>query len=160
MRAGGLLLRFTRHVGPVLAAALFASACESQETTTTVTAPTPVTKTDTFAGRVAPNGAVTFTFTTAAGGLVNGTLKAVEFVTPPPAPPEGEAPVAVPAIGIALGRWDTATSACTLTVTTNQAVAGSVISGAASGAGTLCLRVYDSGSVAAPLTFSVDVEHP
>jgi hypothetical protein len=152
-----LLLRFSGSVVPLLVAALIVSACESEQTASTITTPTPVTKTDTFAGRVTVNGATTFTFATVAGGAVTATVKTVEFVTPPPQP-DPDNPVTVPAIGFALGRVDG--NSCILSVTNEQAVAGSVISAVASGAGNLCLRVYDVGSVTAPLTFSVDVEHP
>lgn len=123
-----------------------ASACDNNDPTTP-TQPTtpPVTQTETFSGRLNQNGAITFPFVVASAGGVTATMTAI-------------APDSTKVIGMAIGTWNG--TACTLLITNDQATQGSIISGNASAAGNLCIRVYDVGYVTDPITFSVQVVHP
>ena len=127
-----------------LAVAMVVSAC-SNDPTTAPTTPTPVTLTDTFDGILTQNGAVTHPFITTASGTVVATLST-------------ETPDAALPIGMSLGTW-TGTS-CTVVLTNDKAVQGSTLVGSASGAGSLCLRMYDVGKLTQPVTYQVQVAHP
>src|SRR5262245_10823466 len=115
--AGGLVL---------LGVGLASAACGGSTTPTPT--PTPTTLTDTFAGTLTRSGAITHPFIATASGTVTATL-----VT--------ESPDATLPIGMSLGVWSG--SACSISVNTlaiDKAVQGSSIVGAASGAGSLCVR--------------------
>lgn len=131
----------------LLVAALGAAACDDN---TTPTEPTPpVSVTDKFSGPLTLNGATTHTFAVAAAGAVTATLTALE--------PEEDPPIA---IGIALGTWNATTSFCTLIVANDQATKNALVSGSATGATTLCLRVSDAkGTLTKTVTYTVDVTH-
>jgi hypothetical protein len=131
------------RVAFLLATVLCAAACEDNNVTTT---PTPTTTTtETFADRVLTvNGAVTDQFSTTGRGAVTATLATVV--------PDGAV------VGLSLGTWNG--SSCQIVLANDQAVQGGSIIGQVSGVGNLCLRVYDSGKLTAPVTFSVDVSHP
>ncbi len=140
---------------PLLLAALVAvasGACDSGDTPITPTNPDPApTISETFAGAVGQNGAVSFTFTTKAAGLATARLTVVN-------------PDATIAVGLSLGVWDGA--ACQIVIANDNALPGSVVAGNVGGAGTLCARIYDVGKIPAPnptpfqLTFEFIVIHP
>jgi len=115
----------------------------------TVPTPTPSPGvTETFPGSINVNGAQTFSFTIATGGFVTATLTAV-------------GPDTATLIGLSIGTINN--SVCTVTgqgLFLDKAPQGASIIASVSAPGTLCLRVYDAGTLTGPTTFSVDVAHP
>ncbi len=122
------------------------TACGSSTTSSIPTTPTnPIT--ETFADTLSVNGAKTFPFTVTLPGTVTATLTTVG--------PDSTVP-----IGISIGTWSGTTCSTGSGLFQDQAVQGAVIVATVSAPGTLCLRVYDSGTLQAPVTFSVNVVHP
>jgi hypothetical protein len=124
--------------------AVSAAAC-GDDTPATPTPTTPLTVTDTFAGTLNPNGAASYSFTTAASGNVTATLATL-------------GPDSTLIVGLSLGTWNG--TSCQIVLANDKATQASVIVGAASGAGNLCVRVYDVGNVVSPATYEVQVNHP
>lgn len=130
----------------LLTGVLFVAGCDNDpDTGNTPTEPAP-TVTDTFTGTITTNGAMTHTFTVAAGGLVTATLTTVT-------------PDATVQVGLALGTWNGTN--CQLVLTQENAVQGNAIIGRVSGSGTLCARIYDPASrLTQALTYTLTVVHP
>ena len=122
------------------------SACDDEPAPTT---PTPVSVTDTFTGAVSQNSGQTHSFSTATSGRVTATLKSI-----------GTDNALV--VGFSLGTWSTTTSSCSIVLANDAATGGAVLTGTMSGAGSLCVRIYDVGNItaAAPAAYSVEVVHP
>lgn len=131
----------------VLVLACAVSACDDD--TLTPPSTTPPIVTDTFTGAIAQNSASTHSFNVSAAGSVKATLKTV-----------GADNTLV--VGFSLGTWNTVTESCSVVLANDAATVGSVLQGTMTGTGTLCLRMYDVGNVAAPNTaaYTVEVEHP
>ncbi len=109
------------------------------------TTPDPVTVTETFTGSFNINGAVTHTFFSTATGAVTATLTSL-----------GENPPA--AVGLSLGTY--AGSSCSLTITNDKAVVTSVVTGIVTTlGGSLCVRIYDVGSLTASVPYEIRVDH-
>lgn len=119
--------------------------CNNTTPTTATTTTTPTT--ETFQGTLNPNGAKVFSFAVAAAGTVTATLTTVS-------------PDSSVAIGLALGTWNAASTACQIIIANDSATQAAVLTGAASGVGTLCVRVYDVGNLTANEDFTVTVVHP
>jgi len=136
--------RLTGSVVLVLAVAFAGAGCDPQTTNTPTTPTTPTTTTESFAGSVSVNGAVTFQFVTASSGYVQATLKTL---TPD-----------VVAIGLALGTWNGVT--CQAVLINDQAAAGITVTGSVAAASLLCVRIYDIGQLTQPNTFEITVIHP
>lgn len=128
-----------------VAMALGAAACGSNTPTTPTTPTTPVTVTDTFAGTLTPNGAASYTFTTATSGQVTATIATL-------------APNSTLVVGLALGTWSG--NACQIVLSKDSASQFSFIVGQASQANTFCVRIYDVGNVVDPSTYEIQVNHP
>jgi hypothetical protein len=128
-----------------LALAVATASCGGSDTPTTPTPTTPVTVTDTFAGTLTQNGAASYSFTTAASGSVTAALTSL-------------APNSSLVVGLSLGTWNG--FACQVVLANDKAIQSSVVVGAASSAGSLCVRVYDVGNVGDPTTYEVQVTHP
>lgn len=129
--------------------AALAGACGSNSTPTT---PTPTLVTETFSGSIALNGAVTQPFSTSTAGTVTATLTSVT-------------PDTTVAIGFSVGTWNPTTSVCQIVMANDAALQGAVLTGAASTAGTYCLRMHDPGTGAltadnTPISYTVTVSHP
>lgn len=123
---------------------LAVSACESALDSIPTT-PDPVAVTETFSGSVNINGAATHTFFTTATGEVTATLTSL-----------GDNPPAQ--IGISLGTY--AGSTCSLVLTNDKAVVTSVVSGIVTTlGGSLCVRIYDVGSLTASVPYEIRVDH-
>jgi hypothetical protein len=130
---------------PVLVALSFV-ACDSQDPFEIPTSPSPpVIVTQTFSGRVTPNGAQTHTFGTQASGSVTATLK---FLVPDPSVP----------MGFALGTWNG--TSCSLVIAKTDAVESTVLIGAVSALGSLCVYIHDVGNLTAPTEYEIEVLHP
>ena len=129
----------------VLPLALLAAGCGGliDELPTT---PDPVIVTETFTGTLTVNGAATHLFFTSATGTVTATLTSLGET-----PPEK--------IGFSMGTLSGAT--CSIVLANDQAVVTSVVSGTVSSlSGTLCVRVYDVGTLTAPVDYTFTVSHP
>jgi hypothetical protein len=124
--------------------ALTAGACGDDDNSTPIAPTPPTTTTETFAGTVNPNGAVTHPFSTFAAGSVTVTLSTLS--------PEGSV------IGLSLGTWNGAF--CQIILANDQAVQGSVVIGNASSLGSLCARVYDVGRLSENASYELTVVHP
>lgn len=123
---------------------LAVSACESA-LDSIATTPDPVAVTETFSGSVNINGASTHTFFTTATGEVTATLTSL-----------GENPPTQ--VGISLGTY--AGSTCSLVLTNDKAVVTSVVSGVVTTlGGSLCVRIYDVGSLTASVPYEIRVDH-
>jgi hypothetical protein len=148
LKYGGLL---------VLALSLTASGCGTSFPTTP-TAPTPVTITEDFTGTLALSGGITYPFTATTSGAVNLTVMSLANSSGPAVVgPDGTI-----RIGLAMGVWNG--TLCGVTVPTlynDQAFVSTVVTGAVTGAGSLCVRVNDSnGTLTDPVTFDIQIQHP
>jgi hypothetical protein len=133
----------------VLAAALGPlSGCGSDDTPTSPTVP-PTAISDVFPlegpGTLTRNGAVTHLVTVGGSGTVTATLSSLT-------------PDSTLVIGLSLGTWNG--SACSTVIASDRATQGTIITGAATAAGFLCVRVYDSlANVTDPVNYQVTVTH-
>lgn len=139
------MLRSSRLSMAVALLAMTVSACESDPPTTPSPTPTPAPTTETFSGSVNPNGAVTFPFTVAGAGTVTASLTTVQ-------------PDATVALGLSLGTWNG--TLCQIVLANDNALVGTVVTGAVASLGSLCVRVYDTGKVTGTMTYTVTVVHP
>ena len=130
----------------LLMAAVAAGGCDNEIDNPPATQPPPTT-TDTFSGTISVNGAMTHTFTVAVAGTVTATLTEV---TPDPAI----------AVGFSMGRWNASSSFCEQIIPNDNAVQGQILTGNASGPGTLCARIYDTGRLTGALNYTISVVHP
>lgn len=128
---------------------LGAAACSSDTPVTTT--PTPVLTTDLFDSTTDPpkpltmNGAVTWSFQSAASGAVQANLVALT-------------PDSTLVVGFALGTWNG--TACQLVIANDQATQGTLITGSANSSGALCVRIYDAaGTVTDPVDYQITVSH-
>lgn len=135
--AGGLV---------ALTMAVVSAGCDkTPDTPTTPTTPT-TTVTETFSGTIGPNGAQTFTFSTSAAGFLTATLKTLS-------------PESAIQVGLALGTFNGVT--CQTLIVNDTAVQGLAVTGNATAAGSLCVRIYDARStVTQQNTFEIVVVHP
>lgn len=98
-----------------------------------------------FSGTLTPNSARTHTFPTASSGSITATL--TEF-----------GPVEELKVGLSLGTWNG--SACQIVIANDQAAKGTTVRGSATSAGTLCVRIYDVGTLTETATYELVVVHP
>jgi hypothetical protein len=132
-----------RRVLTFLVAAV-AAACSTSDP---FTSPTPANTTpiiETFAGTLTKNGAASYSFVATTAGLVTATLSSVV--------PDNTIP-----IGLALGTWNGLT--CQIVLPNDNTLQGAGVTGSVNTAGSLCVRVYDVGNIADPLTYEVKVQH-
>jgi hypothetical protein len=122
-----------------------AVACGSDDIPTTPDTPTIPVTTDTFTGTLTPNGGRTHTFITSRSGSVTATLTSL-------GPDSGLT------VGLLLGTWNG--NACATQLAKDNAVQGSSILGAASAAGSICVRIYDVGNLTGPVDYAIAVQHP
>jgi len=137
-------MRAFKFVAVLLPLLLTVSACEN-EFDNIPTTPDPVTVTETFSGTININGAATHTFFTSATGAVTATLTSL-----------GENPPAQ--VGFSVGTF--AGSSCSLIITNDKAVVTSVVAGVVTTlGGSLCVRIYDVGSLTESVPYEIRVEH-
>jgi hypothetical protein len=138
--------RWTGRVGLVLALALGAAGCDNEiDVPTTPTTPTNVII-ESFSGSLTPNGAVTYFYSATGAGTITATLITL-------------APDTSISLGLAIGTWNGAT--CQTVIANDRASLGSTVTGQASNAGALCVRIYDAnGTIPATTKFEVVVVHP
>jgi len=133
----------------LITALVAASAACNNNSNPTIPTPTPNPTTETFPGTIDVNGAATFPFTIATGGFVTATLTSV-------------GPDSTTLIGFSIGTVSS-TGGCSVTgsgLFLDKAAQGASIVASVTIPGTLCLRVYDAGTLTGPTTFSIDVAHP
>jgi hypothetical protein len=133
-----------RFLTLLTAALLCAPACDDN-TTTTATTPTTTITEPPFADTLTVNGSRMKQFSTTGRGTVTATLTAV-------------GPDSTTVIGLSLGVWNG--SSCQIWKVKDDAPQGFSLDGLVTAVAILCVRVYDPGTLTAPVTFSVDVTHP
>jgi hypothetical protein len=101
--------------------------------------------TDTYSGTLSKNGAFTHAFSIASLGSITATIVSL-------------APNASQILGFQLGVWNG--TSCTASSSTDVATTGSSITLTASGAGVVCVRLYDVGFVDDPVLYQLQVVHP
>ncbi|MDP2056050.1 MAG: hypothetical protein Q8L75_20640 [Acidobacteriota bacterium] len=137
-------MRVFKLVAVALPLLLAVSACDSVIDNIPTT-PDPVTVTETFTGSLNINGAATHTFFTSATGAVTATLTSL-----------GDNPPAQ--VGFSVGTF--AGSSCSLLITNDKAVVTSVVTGVVTTlGGSLCVRIYDVGSLTESVPYEIRVEH-
>ena len=111
------------------------------------TTPDPVIVTETFTGTLNINGGVTQNVFTGATGAVSSTLTSL-----------GDNPPA--RVGFSMGTLGS-TGVCTPVLVNDNAVVNSTLAGTVSTlAGSLCVRVYDTGALTETVNFTFTVTHP
>ena len=126
---------------------LLAAGCGNNAQTPTTPTETVTTVTDTFTGTLTRNGATSHPFpvVSAAGGDVTASLKALS--------PDGAA-----VVGMSLGTWNG--TACQAVLSNDRATVASALLGRATSAGTLCVRIFDVGTITEPQDYEVEVVLP
>lgn len=128
---------------PVLALSV---ACEG-DINDLPTTPDPVIVTETFTGDLTINGATTHNVFTSATGAVSATITSL-----------GDEPPAK--VGFSMGTLGS-TGVCTAVMTNDSAVVTSSLVGTVSTlAGSLCVRIYDVGSLTGTVPYTFTVTHP
>ena len=111
------------------------------------TTPDPVITTDTFTGTLTVNGGATHPVFTGATGQVVATLTSL-----------GEAPPAK--VGFSMGTLGL-TGACNIVLRNDNSVVNTALTGTVSSlSGSLCVSVYDTGAMTAPVDYTFTVSHP
>ena len=130
-----------------------ASACGSSNTSSsTPTGPTlPTVLTETFSGTLTHNSAYTHPFSVTQAGSVT-----VFLVTSANAANTNDNQIP---LGVSLGTWNGAS--CAIVIANDNVSPGSSITGTATAAGNLCVRVYDVGFVPSSSdNYELLVDHP
>jgi len=145
LRPNVTVFRARLAVVAVVAMTAGAAGCGS-DTTTTPTTPTstPASITESYKGTVGVNGAATFSFGVTASGSVTATYTSMS-------------PASAATMGLALGIWNG--SSCNVVIANDNAIVNSTVVGTASAAGTLCVRAYDIGKLAATQTVELSITH-
>jgi hypothetical protein len=135
----------------LVAVTAVASACDNNNNTSTPTGPTspPTVLTETFSGTLLKNAAYTHPFAvTDAGDVSVFLLQSVD-----PARPDNNA---IP-IGVSLGTWNGVS--CAVVIASDNISPGASLTGRATAAGNLCVRVYDVGFVPAAANYELLIDH-
>ena len=135
------------RVRVLLAACVLGAAACSNAPTTPTTPTLPTTFTEVFTGTVNMNGGASHFFVSQSSGTVTATLTSL-------------APDAAQLVGFSLGTWTG--TACQVVIANDKATTASAITGAVGGAGRLCARVYDIGTITgnSPVSYELTVTHP
>ena len=111
------------------------------------TTPDPVITTETFTGTLTVNGGATHPVFTGATGQVVATLTSL-----------GETPPSK--VGFSMGTLGLS-GVCTIVLRNDSAVVNSALTGTVSTlSGSLCVSVYDTGAMTAPVDYTFTVSHP
>ena len=127
-----------------------AAACGS-DSNSTVTTPTPLPTvlTETFSGTLGRNAAFTHPFSVTDSGSVSVFL----ITSADTRNPDNNA---IP-IGVSLGTWNGVS--CAIVVANDNVSPGTSITGTATAAGNLCVRVYDVGFIPSSASYELLVDH-
>ncbi|MEI6244918.1 MAG: hypothetical protein WCQ64_07700 [Acidobacteriota bacterium] len=138
--------RFVKTILALSIPALGAAGCGTTSTTaslaSTTTAPTQIT--EAYSGTVSVKGATTFTFAANSSGSVTAQLKSVS-------------PDSAVLMGLALGTWNGVS--CQVVIANDATQSSGMVTGAASAAGNLCVRVYDVGKLTQSQKIEITVTH-
>ena len=130
----------------VLSAAIGAAACEG-EIANFPTTPDPVIVTETFTGTLTVNGAQTHNVFSGATGLVTATITSLGETAPSK-------------VGFSMGTLSSV-GTCTVVVHNDNAVVSTALTGTVANLnGTLCVRIFDVGTMSAPVDYTFTVSHP
>jgi hypothetical protein len=129
----------------LLTMALTAGAC-SKDPGTTVTPTPPEIAEPVWTGTLTVNGAAILPFTATDVGTVTAILNGLD--------PNNNATLNV---GLDLGTWSG--SSCTSKISNVTVGIGGGVVAFANGSGQLCARIYDSGYLTEPVTFTVKITH-
>jgi hypothetical protein len=134
----------------LVAVAVVASACDNNNASTP-TGPTtiPTVLTETFSGTLLKNAAYTHPFAVTDAGDVSVFL----VQSADPARPDNNA---IP-IGISLGTWNGVS--CAVVIASDSISPGASLTGRATSAGNLCVRVYDVGFVPGSANYELLIDH-
>jgi hypothetical protein len=135
----------------LVAVAAVPSACDDNNNLSTPTGPTtpPTVLTETFSGTLFKNAAYTHPFTVTDSGDVSVfLLQSVD-----PAQPDNNA---IP-IGVSLGTWNGVS--CAVVIASDNISPGASLTGRATAAGNLCVRVYDVGFVPGAANYELLIDH-
>ena len=124
---------------------LLAGACGDDNPTRLPTLPDIPTITETFSGELTKNGAATHSYVARLAGSTTARLTMLS-------------PDSMLVIGLSLGTWNGST--CQIILANDKATQDSIVTGIASSAGNLCVRVYDVGNVTEPVSYEIQVTHP
>jgi hypothetical protein len=108
----------------------------------------PTVRTDTFSGVLTKNAAYTHPFVVNDAGDVSVFL----IRSSDAARPDSTVP-----IGVSLGTWNGAS--CAIVIANDNVSQGSSLSGRATAAGNLCVRVYDVGFVPGSANYELLIDH-
>ena len=127
------------------------AACGGSNSSSTPTTPStlPTVLTETFSGTLTKNAAYTHPFTVMDSGDVSVFL----ITSADAAHPDNNA---IP-IGVSLGTWNGAS--CAIVIANDNVSPGSSITGRATAAGNLCVRVYDVGFVPGSANYELLIDH-
>ena len=136
-------------LAPLLLAAALTAACGDDDPTETPTVPSPVKVTETFGESLNPNGGRTHQFVAERAGEIIARLTSLT-------------PDDTVAVGLSLGTWNG--TSCAIVIANDNATVASTtstspVTGAASGTGAFCVRIYDVGKLTGSATYTITVEH-
>ncbi len=128
-----------------------AAACNNNNNSSNPTGPTtiPTVLTETFSGTLTKNSAFTHPFAVGDAGDVSVFLT----VSVDASNPDNIIP-----IGVSLGTWNG--SSCAVVIANDNVAQGSSITGRATAATNLCVRVYDVGFVPGSAHYELLIDHP
>jgi hypothetical protein len=139
-------LRFALLLIPALAVV---AGCGSSGTVTAPTVGLPTILTETFSGSINRNSAYTHPFSVMDSGNVTVFL----ITSTDNTNPDNNA---IP-LGVSLGTWNGAS--CAIVVANDNVSPGTSITGQATAAGNLCVRVYDVGFIPSSASYELLVDH-
>src|SRR5207244_6265796 len=126
------------------------AACGGSSSSTPTTPSTlPTVLTETFSGTIGKNAAYTHPFSVTDAGDVSVFL----ITSADAAHPDNNA---IP-IGVSLGTWNGVS--CAIVIANDSVSPGSSITGRATAAGNLCVRVYDVGFVPGSANYELLIDH-
>ena len=125
-----------------LLAALAASSAGCGKNSTSPTSPTSSPTTETFTGQFTPGGDASRVFTSAGAGTVTVTITQVSAAD----------------VGLGVGIPQPGNIGCYLSETIEGATSSILTAGVE--AGTYCVRIYDVGTLTAPVAFTLTIVHP
>ena len=133
--------------GPVLlASALAAAGCGSNNQITNPSQTPPTQVTETFEGTLTINGAITQPFAVQTAGAVVATFIALD-------PSDAT-------LGLSIGTWNgIACSVGAPTLANDNAIVGQALTASATATGNYCVRVYDAGKLAQATGYQLTVTH-
>jgi hypothetical protein len=116
-------------------------ACESDVDPTPLPNPDPVT--ETFSGSISANDAETHPFTSNRGA-VTATLVTLT-------------PDSTATVGFSLGTWNGLS--CAIVLANDKSTQGTALLGSVNGTGSLCVRMYDVGTIGDAFAYEIRVVH-